>query len=198
MTLFTYLAIVVHLAVYLTDPQDGDIHSSNSHDYWLQMAYDWFILEIAFSLRKLPLPRSWSLLVSAYIQWLVLAHLWSLGSVTLTWSDPKMPMVLPEPPVASALQFNFFLCSVLLPSLSYTCCSSISSPVQLLHANSYLRYCFWRLWLKPIGIKSDSKELTIKWDIRARWPTGWLQLWILFLIVQGVLRSLGMLEQCNY
>ena len=178
--------------------QSGDIHSSSSHEYWLQMVHYSFTLEITLSLSKLTLPRPCTLLQSVCIQWLVHAvwkawnYYFNLGQFWRAnpfhrWAQGWLR------PLCICITFQFSLSSVLPPSLPYRCCPNISSLVQLLNAKSCLRYCFWGRWPKSMGAKSDPKEWTVKWDIRTGLPAGWPALWLLLLVVGGVLISPGML-----
>lgn len=184
--------------------QDRDIHFSRNYEYPLQMAHNWFTLDITLSLRKLPLPRSCSLLGSSHLQWLVHVSLWRPGSVTLIWEnseEPTFPVnavgLAEASSIASESQFNFPLCPVLLTSFPYWWFCKMSLWVQILHANFYLRRCFWRPRSKSIGAKGDPKKQTIKWDIGNGSPINWLVLWIL-LIGGGMLISSGMSDQWNY
>lgn len=165
--------------------QDRDIHFSRNYEYPLQMAHNWFTLDITLSLRKLPLPRSCSLLRSVHLQWLDHVSLWRPGSVPLIWEnfeEPTFPInalgLVEASFVASESWFNFPLCPALLPSFPYWWCCNMSLWVQLLHANSYLRRCFWRPWSKSIGANSNPKKQTIKWDIGNGPTVNWPVLWI--------------------
>lgn len=190
------LAIVVHLAVCLSDPSFR-IETSIFQELWVSPT------DMTLSLRKWSLPRSCSLLGSAHLQWLVHVSLkaWLCYFDLENSEEPTFPMnavgLAEASSVASESQCNFSLCPVLLTSFPYRWFWYMSIWAQILHVNFNLRRCFWRPQSKSIGANSDPKKQTIKWDIGNGSTIDWPLLWIL-LIGGGMLISSSMLDEWNY